>query len=444
MLGVTEYGYYKTFTLYLVYALLLHFGFPDGVLLIHAGQKYEDISKEKFRRNSRFFITFQILISFFIIGLSFIFCSGMDCYIFCMIGIDAFLVNVSTYYKFISQAVMRFKELTIRNVIQAVLQIVSLILILILSKMNVVPANGCVYIFSVIITDAVLVVWYMITYKDITFGQAVVLPEQRAEIGKYFSVGILLTVAFQVSHFVFVLDSQMVEVLFEIETYSLYAFAYSITNMISIVISAIATVMLPSLKRLEEQNAMSKFSDLMGVISVIVFFLVTVYYPLVFFIKWYLPDYTGALIYLKIVLPGLAVSSCINWVIFTYYKVMNRLKRYLGISTVILFVGGGLNWAGYKMFHTPSAFSVASILTLLLWYLLAEQYFVKTFKIKWLKNFLYICMELIVFYVVNIWVEKEWKAMFLYFLCYLAVTLLFYGDEVKKYEHSIHSRKGRE
>ena len=258
LLGVTDYGYYKMFTLYLVYAMLFHFGFPDGVLLLHAGQKYEDLDKTKLRRTSRFFILFQILVFLTIAGMAFCFLGGMERYIFCMIGIDAFFINVSTYYKFISQAVMRFRELTVRNVMQAVMQVTSLLVIMILSNWKAELANGYVYIFSVILVDAALMVYYVVTYRDITFGKAVSLRSQKADIRRYFSAGILLTAAFQVSHFVFVLDSQMVEILFNIEIYSLYAFSYSITGMISLVINAISTVMLPSLKRLEERNAVSK------------------------------------------------------------------------------------------------------------------------------------------------------------------------------------------
>ena len=115
VLGVTEYGYYKTYTLYLVYAMFLHFGFPDGILLLYAGKKYEEIDKEEFRTYSQFLFIFMGIIS--IIG--FIIClvcfEGMNRFIYCALCIDSFFMNYATYFKFVSQAVMRFKEFTIRN-----------------------------------------------------------------------------------------------------------------------------------------------------------------------------------------------------------------------------------------------------------------------------------------------------------------------------------------
>lgn len=428
VLGVMEYGYYKTFTLYLVYAMLLHFGFPDGMLLIYGGQDYQEIDQNEFRTYTRFFIGFQTIISVLIVGISMAVCQGMKCYIFCMIGMDTLFVNLATYYKFISQAVMQFKKYTLRNVMQAVMQILMLGIIVTLDKLEVLQPNGAVYILGIVLIDAGLLIWYMVTYKDLTFGKVDSLRKWIPKIKNIFTVGILLTISYQVAHLVFFLDSQMVEILFSVETYSLYAFAYSITNMITAIISAIATVMFPSLKRLEVQDTVSKFPMLMAIVSIIVFFLLAAYFPLTLFVKWFLPDYTLSLKYLQIIMPGLALSSCINLIIFTYYKVLNQLKRYLVIALVILLVGGILNCGGYMLFHEPIAFSIASIITLLIWYLCSVGFLVKSFHTRWLKNFLYVLLEMSIFYVVNILWDSSWEAMLIYFLGCIATTCLIYKN----------------
>ena len=428
VLGVTEYGYYKTFTLYLVYAMVLHFGFPDGMLLIYGGQDYQKINQNEFRTYSNFFIRFQMIISALIIGISLAVCQGMKCYIFCMIGVDALFVNLATYYKFISQAVMRFKEYTLRNVIQAVMQILLLGIIVALDKLSILQPNGAFYILCIVLIDAVLLVWYMMTYRDLTFGKADSLRERLPQIKKIFAVGILLTISFQIAHLVFFLDSQMVEILFDVETYSLYAFAYSIANMITAIISAIATVMFPSLKRLGKQDVVSKFPMLMATVSIIVFLLLTSYFPLIFFIKWFLPDYAPSLNYLRIIMPGLAMSSCINLIIFTYYKVLDQLKQYLFIAFGILWLGGILNCVGYMLFHEPIAFSIASIITLLVWYLCSTGFLVKKFYTRWLRNFGYILVEMSIFYIVNIVWDGSWEAMLSYFMGFILTTCLIYRN----------------
>lgn len=426
VLGVMEYGYYKTFTLYLVYAMLLHFGFPDGILLIYGGQSYQEINQNEFRAYTRFFISFQIVISIFIVGISLAVCQGMKSYIFCMIGIDAIVVNLTTYYKYISQAVMQFKKYTLRNIIQAVMQILVLGIIVALDKLRILQPNGVGYIRCIVLIDAVLFVWYMITYKDLTFGKADPIKKWIPKIKNIFTTGILLTISYQVAHLVFVLDSQMVEVLFDVETYSLYAFAYSITNMITAIVGAIATVMFPSLKQLKIQDAVSKFPMLMSTVSIIVFFLLTVYFPLAFFVKWFLPEYVLSLDYLQIIMPGLAISSCINLIIFTYYKILNQLKQYLHIALGVLLIGGVLNCGGYMLLHEPIAFSMASIITLLIWYFCSVGLLVKRFHIGWVKNFVYILLEMANFYMVNSVWDSSWEAGLTYFMGYTVTTYLIY------------------
>lgn len=429
VLGVVEYGYYKTFTLYLVYAMMLHFGFSDGVLLIYGGRDYQEINQKEFRTYTKFFIKFQMIISMLLVVISLAVFQEMKCYIFCMIGIDALFANLTTYYKFISQAVMQFKEYTLRNVMQALMQILVLGVIVILNQLKILQPNGAIYILCIVLIDAALLVWYMVTYKDLTFGKADSFKKMLPQIRKIFAAGILLTISYQVAHLVFILDSQMVEILFDIETYSLYAFAYSIANMITVIISAIATVMFPSLKRLEVQEAVSKFPTLMGTVSFIVFFSLTAYFPLNFFVKWFLPDYAQSLEYLQIIMPGLALSSCINIIIFTYYKVLQQLKQYLYIALGILLTGGILNCGGYMLFHEPAVFSIASIITLLIWYLCSAGFLVKTFHTKWFKNFIYVLAEMSAFYMVNIVWDSGWKAMLIYFMCFMGTTCLIY----KKY-----------
>ena len=41
LLGLTNYGYYKVFVLYLTYIGLFHFGFIDGIYLKFGGLSYE-------------------------------------------------------------------------------------------------------------------------------------------------------------------------------------------------------------------------------------------------------------------------------------------------------------------------------------------------------------------------------------------------------------------
>lgn len=73
ILGVTDYGYYRTFTLYTSYVGLFHFGFSDGIYLKYGGKRYDELNKEQFRFYSHFIIGLEFLISLMIFIVSIFF-----------------------------------------------------------------------------------------------------------------------------------------------------------------------------------------------------------------------------------------------------------------------------------------------------------------------------------------------------------------------------------
>ena len=427
LLGVTEYGYYKIFTLYLAYAMILHFGFSDGVLLLYGGKDYKEINEMEFRMYSRFFSFFQggIFLICIIIGFT---VKNVDRYLLCMLGSDIFFINMSTYFKFISQAIMRFEELTRRNILESLLQISAVLLMFILSKMKMMNISGRLYILFLVIIDALILLWYLPKYRQIILGISEKI--NWLKIRSVFCTGILLTLAFQVSHLVFILDRQMVSLLFDLDTYALYSFAYSITNLVTMTINAVSVVLFPSLKRLELGKISEQYSIFMAGITIAVFFMLTGYYPLIYFIQWFLPEYAGALQYIGIIFPGLAIHSCINIIIFTYYKVLNRLKQYTYICLLVLIIGFLLNVLGYKLFETPIIFSIASIITLLIWYLFAQKYIFEDHRKMDMYNFGYICIMVGWFYLINYFIQYRIITMIIYLMGFFLITFV-YGLHLK-------------
>ena len=59
IIGLSDYGYYKTFTLYATYVGLFHFGIEDGIYLIYGGKDYEELNKIDFRFYTRFLFVLE-------------------------------------------------------------------------------------------------------------------------------------------------------------------------------------------------------------------------------------------------------------------------------------------------------------------------------------------------------------------------------------------------
>lgn len=427
LLGVANYGYYKIFTLYLGYTALLHFGFVDGILLFHAGEDYSKINVLKFRRDTRFFGKTQIIVSIIIIIVSAIVFEGIYKFMFIMIGVDTIATNMTSYYQYVSQCTMRFKELSIRKVYQAALRILMTVTFFLFHWVGVIGnLSAYIYIFCLVAIDILLLIWYVVTYREITFGTAEKLRNNFNEIIGYYKRGIVLTIAFQVANLIFNLDRQFVSILYNTETYALYSFAYSLISMATTVIGAVSLVLFPNLKRRSRATISDDFSKGMAAIAILVFAAHIGYYPLCGFIKWFLPDYVQSLVYLKIIFPGLAISSCISVIIFTYYKLLDKNIIYFIISCFVLLISALLNWMAYVLFETPEAISWASVVTLLIWYIMSELYFIKDYHVKWKKNFIYILLVSVGFYGTAFLVENNIIGIVLYTIIFAAITILFY------------------
>ncbi|SEQ25409.1 MULTISPECIES: lipopolysaccharide biosynthesis protein [Butyrivibrio] len=433
IMGVTNYGYYQIYTLYLTYVALLHFGFVDGVLLRHAGEKFDELDKLLFRSNTRSFALLELFLSSVFIIFSFIIFKGIYRFIGISLGIETFTTNMTSYYQYISQSTMRFKEWSSRKIIQSSLKIiVTCVLASLYFTGNISYISAELYLLCILIIDIALLIWYMWTYSDITFGTCYKFDSTRIFV--YFKAGITLTLAYEIANLVFSLDRQFVSILFNADEYGIYAFAYRLLSMVTTVINAVSVVLFPNLKRKSKvagERIMYSMSDNIAMIAISVFAAHIGYYPLMIFIKKLLPEYINSLMYLRIIFPSIAITCCISVIIFNYYKVLNKNHIYCFISLIILGLSAFLNVIAYYIWRIPEAISGASIVTLFIWYLALQYIFIKEYKIKWKRNFIYILLITGLFYFSNFAFNSGLCAALFYSVLYISITIVFYKKLLK-------------
>ena len=294
VIGVSDYGYYKTFTLYIHYVGLFHFGISDGIYLLYGGKNYDELEKEKFRAYSLLFIVIEVVLFVVLIAFSFTVLRGELQFIFYNIALYLLFYNITGYYQMISQITGRFAELSTRNVIQSFLIVIEMIAFWIIHYFANTEISYRPFTTIYTIITIILAFWYIKTYHDITFGQKDNLYERVKDIPSFIKVGFPLTIANLCSTLILSLDRQFVNLLFDMKTYAIYAFAYNMLALVTTAISAISTVLYPKLKRTNVETLEEMYSSLILVILMIVFFSLSIYYPLCIFVNWFLSDYSGS------------------------------------------------------------------------------------------------------------------------------------------------------
>lgn len=440
LLSVADYGQLKIYTLYIAYTALLHFGFVDGILLHLAGKNYEQLQRTHIRAYTRFFIGFQ-----FTVGAALSLCGlwASDAhyrFILLMLGIHMVIINLTTYYQFVSQATQRFTEYAARSFMLSLLKTAFVVLLLFLHLSKTALISYRLYIIGLTVIDGLLLLWYIWTYRDITFGKSSPLRECKNALLSLFKQGIVLTVAYQVSHLVFALDRQFVSLLYSTETYAHYSFAYNLVTMVSTMIASLSVVLLPMLKKASAAYIHRHYNQVLAIISVLVGGSLIGYYPLAMFIRWFLPDYETSIRYLQIVLPALMYSCCISVVMFTFCKALDQNLRFFWNSCIALGIGLLTNGFAQLLYGTPEAISYASLLTMMLWFWIEGQHLSRIVRSKIGKEFLYLSLLALGFILNTQLISSLWLGMLVYALCLVALTLAFYHDFLRQFVKKRFSR----
>lgn len=427
VLGVTDYGYYKTFTLYVSYIGLFHFGFVDGVYLYFAGQK--SLDKEKFRTLSKFLIMFQFIITAIITIIAMFFVGNELCLIIFLVALDVLACNVTSYYEFISQITMRFKMVSLRGIIRSILTVLSVIVLYIIYKYCNSKISYYIYAIIVISINYILAIWYIITYRDITFGKSKSFKEEKKYILFFFKLGFPLLISNLVAQLIFVVDQQIVNIFFDTDTYSTYAFAYTMINLITVATSAISVVIYPTLRTMNEEKIKNNYSIINSLLLIFVSACLICYFLLVPFVNHFLPEYSLSLVTFRIILPGVLVSSSIQVIKYNCYKTFGMINNYLYKSLFILLNAIIVDLIVYYVVGTTNIISIVSIFVLIIWYLLVEITMAKKFKIKWIKNFIYVIVSIAMFYLTT-FIPNIWIGFFAYIGVFLLETILIFNKDL--------------
>lgn len=429
MIGVSDYGYYKTFTLYAGYVGLLHFGFIDGIYLKFGGNNYNELDYCSFRFYTRLLLLVELFLSFVGLSISFAFLRGDLQYIFLFVSLYIVGHNMMTYFQYISQITGRFTELSIINIVNSFLIMSSIAVVFIQYKISGQMQNYKLFLALYSSIPFVLDAVYVVAYRKIVFGKSKVKSSLFFESWKLVLLGVPLMVANLCSSLILSIDRQFVNILFDNETYAVYAFAYNMLALITTAISAVSIVIYPMMKRMKEGHIFEIYNKISAVLIVFVFACLIVYFPLKWFIPTFLPAYTGSLPIFRIILPGLALSSTISIIMHNCYKTEGREKLFFLKTLLILAISIVFNTIAYLIFKTTMAISIVSIAALVIWYLLVERYFIVSHGVKWIRNFLYSASLMAGFYLITI-INSWWLSMVAYFAYYLAITFFVYKNEI--------------
>lgn len=423
-LSVEEYGLLKTFTLYIFYLGLFSFGIIDGIVLEYGGKNYDELDRPVFRNYFRWYLIVSLISALIILFTATMFFKTDQAFILIALAFNLLPVNISNYFQQISQITQRFKEYSLRKILQSFLNVLLVFLCYFLFKNNQ-HVSYRFYIILLVIINYILCIWYVYTYRKLVFGEKISFILGKKDIILLVKTGLPLLIANICSVLIVTIDSQFVNILFSTRDYAMYAFAYNLLSLITIATAAISTVLYPTLKRTDETLIKQNYGYLVSIIEIVIFGALFVFFPLSIFVNWFLPNYNESLEIFRVIFPGVALTTPIVVIMHNYYKTLKKSNLYFYKSIMVLVFSMIANYIAYYLFKTTIAISAASIVVLFLWYLYVEQEFVKSFNYKSFKNLSYILILMCSFYLCT-FLPNIYLGCISYIIVYLIFTLLYF------------------
>lgn len=427
ILSIDNFASLKTYTLFASFIGFLHFGFVDGINIKYGGFSEMDVDRKEFKLFHDFFLLFQFIILFVVIGVGFIFQNK----IILLISLAVLPVNLQSFFLFYYQALGSFKKYSKATVI-APLTSISFTFVLVLIGVK----EFQYYVLSNIMGFVLSAVYLEATFQNLTKNRSrfkiswssVVWLINRKENKILFISGIFILLGNILFSLYFDLGRWVTKIYFSNEGFANYSLGVSLIGFVLIFINTINKTFYPYLYHNYSEIIVSKYKNILYVLGS---FSLLGFFFLKEVVIRFLPKYIDSLPVTAILITSIPGMLIVKSIYVNGYKILKLEKlfmldalKYLAVSIVIFFVC-------FHYYKNLNSIALASVISIYVWTLIPLNN--KHFKLKiMIKEIFYISLILSSFYHV-IKCNFNLFFSFVYFLCFLiGVNLFFYRQIINE------------
>lgn len=413
-LSLDQYAFLKTFTLYVGYVGILHFGFNDGIYIKYGGKQQDEIDKEELKGEHKFIFLFQLAITIIMCVIGFL----INDMVLVAFSICILPMNLQSLFRFLYQALGEFniysKIMVIPSILLLLINLFNIYILKINNSWPFILGNIIVYYLVFIVLE----LHYLKNNKNVS------AKIEYSEITKHFKVGFVIMIANLSVMFFYSIDTWFVKYFLPIEDFAFYSFAISMLNVVNIIINSITLTLYPYLSRNQEQvmiNKLKKYFIIIGTLAS------GAYFCFDFIISKFLSKYVSSLSIISILFMAYPAIIVINAIYINLYKSRKLEKEYAFTVFKMLILSIILNYLAIFINKSSLSIAAATTLSFYVWYFYSKKDF-KEIKIDRFE-ILYLFLSTIVFLFVNN--KFNWLYGFvIYYLLIITIDFLFYKNEV--------------
>lgn len=370
-IGVESYGFFQLYLFYTGYTGLFHYGIADGIFLRYGGQDYSNISKSVLSAQVRTCEYINLFVTILFCAVAIFFVQPDDKKIVLFLSASTILVTpVRIIFNNTLLCTNRISESAQATILQKLTYLI-LILLGIITKQK----SSTYYIISSMLAELLALCILMIKCKDIVRSQPIGFRKNIEEIKINIIVGIKLTFATLVSSLIIGIIRMAIENQWDVETFGKVSLTISVSNLLMVLIRAIALVMFPMLCRIDTNRLASLYHKIRNILMIILLGMLVAYYPINAILTMWLPKYSDSLVYMALLFPMCVFESKMSMLIETYMKALRREKWILIVNLITVCCSGLLAFITAYCLHNLTL-TVASIMLLIILRCVAAEYVV--------------------------------------------------------------------
>lgn len=362
-ISVSEYSLVQLYTFYSTYIGITAFGLPEGMLVNYAGKEYDEVNKEVIGRQVQVCTLVECVFMILFCVWSVINVHDIDKSIVCILCAVSFVAIIPRLQLLcVFQATSRFKEYANGLVIEKIVYLIGSVLLMALGV-----TRFYWYVVAIIFGYICSMTYCIFKTKDLfrfDATKSLFASEVVKEIIGNISVGSKILFATLSGNLIIGFVRMGIEGVWSVEIFGRVSLTISIANLLMVFINAVATIMLPALRRASANMYEVVYSISRSCIMVVLLGALVFYQPIKTILSLWLPDYAESLRYMAILFPMCVFSSKSSMLIEPYLKALHREKWLLIINIITVLFSGIVTLITTCFLHNLDL-AVASIVFLL-------------------------------------------------------------------------------
>lgn len=378
-----QYAYWQVYVLYSGYVGILHFGLLDGLVLRYSRYDYEELDRERLRSQFKILLFFTSAVTLIIAAVSAFSLGGAYKYIFILVAAAVITKNMVTYSSYMFQITNRISKYAVLTIAQRLAYGLTVVILLV-CKVN----NFYWYCIADLVGDCVGIAIGFVFNRGLYFGKSLKPKEAFKELKENISSGILLMLANWSAMLIVGGAKMIIQWHWDELVFGKVSFAFSVSNLFLVFITAISVVLFPSLKRIDEDKLPQMYKNIRGILSPLLFFCMIFYFLGSWILNLWLPKYADSLVYLGVLLPIIIYSSKVSLLTNNYLKVFRKERIMLVVNLISIALGAAAFSLCAYVFDNLFAVLVSVVCVIMFNSILSEICVLRVIKVKIIKDFI--------------------------------------------------------